>query len=96
MAVVKDPSPSPESACTEEPNPASGIRSPAETLIASSPARPATSPRLRRLLLCLELCLKLFLHLGLQYLIAWLEYKTNIFNNQGTMNETKITFSATI
>ena len=44
MAVVKDPSPSPESACTEEPNRASGIRSPAETLVASFPARPATSP----------------------------------------------------
>ena len=45
-AAAKDPSPSPESACTEEPYPASGVRPPvlAETVAASSPARPATSP----------------------------------------------------
>ena len=45
-AAVKDPSPNPESACTEEPYPASGVRPPvlAETVAASSPARPATSP----------------------------------------------------
>ena len=48
--------------------------------------------RLRRLLLCLELSL----HLGLQYVIKWLEFKTNIFNNQGKMNETEITFSSAI
>ena len=47
---------------------------------------------LRRLLLCLELNL----HLGLQYVIKWLEFKTNIFNNQGTTNETEITFSSAI
>ena len=40
--------------------------------------------------------LELFLHLGVQYFIAWLEYKTSIFNNQGTTNETEITFSAAI
>ena len=45
-AAAKDPSLSPESACTEEPYPASGVRPPvlAETVAASSPARPATSP----------------------------------------------------
>ena len=45
-AAAKGPSPSPESACTEEPYPASGVRPPvlAETVTASSPARPATSP----------------------------------------------------
>ena len=45
-AAAKDPSPSPESACTEEPDPASGVRPPvtAKTLAASSPARPATLP----------------------------------------------------
>ena len=42
MAVAKDPSSSPQSACTEEPDPASGVRPPmtAETLAASSPVRP--------------------------------------------------------
>ena len=46
MAVAKGPSPSPESACTEEPDRASSVRPPvtAETLATSSPARPATSP----------------------------------------------------
>ena len=45
-AAAKDPSLSPESACTEEPYPAYGFRPPvlAETVAASSPARPATSP----------------------------------------------------
>ena len=45
-AVAKDPSPSLESACTEEPDPASGVWPPvlAETAAASSPTRPATSP----------------------------------------------------
>ena len=51
---------------------------------------------LRRLLLCLELCLELSLHLGLQYVIKWLEFKTNIFNNQRTTNEIDITFSSAI
>ena len=46
MAATKDPLPSPESTCTEERDPTSGVRPPvlAETLAASSPARPATSP----------------------------------------------------
>ena len=46
MAAAKDPSSSPQSACTEELDLASGGRSPVlvETLAASSPARPATSP----------------------------------------------------
>ena len=52
--------------------------------------------RLLLLLLCLELCLELSLHLGLQYVIKWLEFKTNIFNNQGKTNETEITFSSAI
>ena len=45
-AAAKDPSLSPESACTEEPYPASGVRPPVlgETLATSSRARPATSP----------------------------------------------------
>ena len=46
MAATKDPLPSPESTCTEEPDRASGVRPPvtAKTLAASSPAQPATSP----------------------------------------------------
>ena len=55
---------------------------------------PGLPLRLRRLLLCLELCLELSLHLGLQYVIKWLEFKTNIFNNQGKTNEIEITFSS--
>ena len=55
-AAAKDPSPSPESTCTEECDPestcteecdpTSGVRPPvlAETVAASSPARPATLP----------------------------------------------------
>ena len=57
---------------------------------------PGLPLRLLLLLLCLELCLELSLHLGLQYVIKWLEFKTNIFNNQGTTNETEITFSSAI
>ena len=46
MEAAKDPSLSPQSACTEEPDPASGGQPPVlvETLAVSSPARPATSP----------------------------------------------------
>jgi len=40
--------------------------------------------------------LKISLHLFLQYLFAWLEYKINIYNNLGKRDEIEGTLSAAI